>query len=76
MSMVSGVAREDRVCKLCGHCPGDKLQFVLECAALQGLRDNMLVLLPSFSRVQYLMWQENLKLMPNNPGYYKEGESS
>ena len=37
----SGVARADRACVLCGRCPCDELHCVLECAALQGLRDDM-----------------------------------
>ena len=59
----SGVARADRACMLCGHCPGDDLHSVLECAAVQGLRDDMPTLFHDVHSMRCCMWQEDMVLM-------------
>ena len=61
----SGVARADRASMLRGSCPGDELHLVLECAALQGLRDDMPTLFQDVRSMRWCMWQENLALMSN-----------
>ena len=46
-----------------GSAPGNKLRLMLECAALQGLRDDMPTLIQNVLRMRCFMWQENMVLM-------------
>ena len=39
-----------------GRCPGNELHLVLECAALQGLRDNVPALFSNVLSMRYFMW--------------------
>ena len=71
----SGIARADRACMLCGRCPGDKAHLVLECAALQDLRDDMLTWFQNVLSMQCFMWQENMVIQACS-GCHREDEGS
>ena len=51
---------------LCWSCPGDEVHLVLECAALQGLRDYVPVLFCTLPSRLSCKWQENKKPMSNH----------
>ena len=60
----NGVARADRACMhAMWALRGDKLHLVLECAALQGLRDDMPTSFQGVHSVRCFMQQENMVLM-------------